>query len=91
MRTLSILVSLIVGLAKRILSAFVTLLIAVALVPVRVAAVESRWITGQTADPADPTEALLDSSWHFKPRRPVARSGPAPDPADPHEGGLRNS
>ncbi len=82
MRTLSTLATLIVGLAKRALAAFVTLLVAVALVPLRVAAVESQWLSGQAPKPADPTEALLISSWHFMPRRPVARSRPAPDPAD---------
>ncbi len=80
MRTLLTLATLIVGLAKRALSGFVTLLVAVALVPLRVAAVESQWLSGQGPKPADPTEALLVSSWHFMPRRPVARSGPAPDP-----------
>ncbi len=92
MRTLSTLATLIVGLATRTLSAFVTLLVAVALVPIRIAVVESRWLAGQSApDPEDPTESLLVSSWHVMQRQPVARSDPAPDRADRHEGGLRNS
>ena len=92
MRPLSTLATLIVGLAKRTLSALVTLLVAVAIVPIRIAVVESRWLAGQSApDPADPTESLLVSSWHVMQRQPVARSSPAPDPADPHEGGLRSS
>ena len=61
-----------------------TLLVAVAIIPVRVAMVESRWFTDHSGPGTkDPTEALLDSSWHFKPQRPVARSRPAPDTADP--------
>jgi hypothetical protein len=83
MRTLSTLATLIVDLAKRALSAFVTLLVAVAIVPLRVAAVESQWLSGQAPKPADPTEALLVSSWHLSPRQPVPQSSQAPDPADP--------
>ncbi len=85
MRTLS-------TLAMRALSMLATLILDVTFMPIRIAVVESRWLAGQSApDPADPTESLLVSSWHFTQRRPVARSSPAPDRADPHEGGLRNS
>ncbi len=74
MRKLWKLATSIVGLAKRAPSAFATLLVAVAIIPVRVAMVESQWFTNRSgSDTADPTEALLDSSWHFKPRRPVTR------------------
>ncbi len=77
MRTLSAFATLTVGVARRALSAFVTLLVAVAIVPVRVAAVESQWLTGQPPEPGDRTEARLVSSWH------VMAPDPAPDTADP--------
>jgi len=84
MRRLSTLATQTSDMVGRALSAIVTLLVAVATVPARVAMVESRWFTGRPGPgTTDPTEALLDSSWHFKPRRPEARSRPAPDPADP--------
>ncbi len=84
MRTPSTLANMILGLAGRALSGLVTLLVAVALIPIRVAMVESQWFVDQrTPYSKDPTEALLVSSWHFMRRRPVARSDPAPDPADP--------
>ena len=82
MRMLSKLATQIAGLARRVLSALVTFLVAGAIVPVRVAAVESQWLSGQAPGPADPTEALLVSSWHFMPRQPAVRSSPAPDLAD---------
>ena len=83
MRTHSTLATLILGFAGRALSALVTLLVAVAIIPLRVAMVESRWFANQPgSDTADPTEALLVSSWHIKPRRSVAQSRPAPDSAD---------
>ena len=84
MRRLSTLATQTADLAGRALSAIVTLLVAVAVVPVRVAMVESQWFTDRSGrGTTDPTEAFLDCSWHFKPRRPVASSSPAPDPADP--------
>ena len=58
----------------RTLSTFATLIVGVAIVPIRIAVVESRWLAGQSApDPADPTESLLVSSWHVTQRQPVAR------------------
>ena len=84
MRMLSTLATQIAGLVGGALSAFVTLLVAVAIIPVRVAMVESRWFVDRPGpDTADPTEALLVSSWHINPRRPVAQSSPAPDRVDP--------
>ncbi len=84
MRRLSTLATQTADLVGRALSAIMTLLVAVAIIPVRVAMVESQWFTDRSGrGTTDPTEALLDSSWHFKPRRPEARSRPAPDPADP--------
>ena len=84
MRSLSTLATQTAELAGRALSAIVTLLVAVAIIPVRVAMVESQWFTDRSGPrTADPTEVLLESSWHFKPRQPAAKSSPAPVPADP--------